>query len=311
MPRRRLIPEFQSLMRPIVSFHRDGDDRRRRDLVEHLAAEFNLTSEERAELLPSGSQRRFDNRIAWALTHLTHAGLLTRPARGVTRITERGEKVLAEELERIDLGLLNRYEEYRKFRSPSDGDSSIDDVPTARDSDTPPEEAMEAAAAELRDTLAADLREKLVTASPDFFEQVVVDLLIAMGYGGSKREAGERLGQSGDMGIDGVIREDSLGLDAIYLQAKRWAPNSTVGRPDIQAFVGALHGARANKGVFLTTAKFSREASDYAASVSPRVVLIDGHELTRLMIDHGVGVLDRTAYVVKRLDEEYFLEGDV
>jgi restriction system protein len=305
-----VIPDFQTLMRPIISFHQDGADHRRRDLVEHLANEFNLSQEERAELLPSGSQRRFENRIAWALTHLTHAGLLTRPARGVTRITERGQRVFGEQLQRIDLGVLNRFEEYRKFRSPSDDENSTDRVSPVRDSDTSPEEAMEVASAELRDTLAGDLLEKLVTASPDFFEQVVVDLLIAMGYGGSKREAGERLGQSGDMGIDGVIREDALGLDAIYLQAKRWDPSSTVGRPDIQAFVGALHGARASKGVFLTTAKFSREAAEYAASVSPRVVLIDGHELTRLMIDHGVGVLNRTAYVVKRLDEEYFLEGD-
>ena len=305
-----MIPDFQSLMRPILAAHADGADHARAPLRDELARYFELSEEERAELLPSGSQRRFDNRIAWALSHLTHAGLLERPARGVTRLTERGQEVLNAHPEEVDLSVLNQFEEYRRFRSGSDAEDDQEAGPVAAPSpgDTP-EETIEAAFAALRDALASELREKLAESTPDFFEQVVVDLLIAMGYGGSRREAGERLGQSGDMGIDGVIREDTLGLDAIYLQAKRWAPTRAVGRPDIQGFVGALHGARASKGVFITTSRFSREAREYAESVTPRVVLIDGRELASLMIDHGVGVVARQQYMVKRLDEDYFVEG--
>jgi restriction system protein len=307
-----VIPDFQSLMRPILEYHARGEDRPRRALVEHLASRFELTGEERRELLPSGTQRRFDNRVAWSLSHLTHAGLLERPARGVTRITERGVDILESHPERVDLSVLNEFEEYREFRSPSSDDR--EDAPQraaeASESDASPEETIETAVDTLKTALAHDLRSKLASSSPEFFEQVVVDLLLAMGYGGSKREAGERLGQSGDMGIDGVVREDILGLDAIYLQAKRWDPSRTVGRPDVQGFVGALHGARASKGVFLTTARFSREAQDYAATVTPRVVLIDGAEMTRLMIDHGVGVVARQTYTLNRIDEEYFLESD-
>jgi restriction system protein len=307
-----VIPDFQSLMPPILKYHASGEDRPRRALVEHLATKFDLTDEERRELLPSGTQRRFDNRVAWSLSHLTHAGLLERPARGVTRITERGIDILARHPDRVDLSVLNEFEEYREFRSPSGDDRQIPPQhPTGTpESDASPEETIETAVDSLKTALAHDLRSKLASSSPVFFEQVVVDLLLAMGYGGSKREAGERLGQSSDMGIDGVVREDILGLDAIYLQAKRWDPSRTVGRPDVQGFVGALHGARASKGVFLTTARFSREAKDYAATVTPRVVLIDGAEMTRLMIDHGVGVVARQSYTLNRIDEEYFLESD-
>lgn len=307
-----MIPDFQSLMRPILAYHATGEQRHRRALVEHLASRFELTEQERRDLLPSGGQRRFDNRVAWSLTHLAHAGLLERPARGVTRITERGVEVLHRHPERVDLNVLNEFAEYREFRSPSgdNGPGAPRRPAEVSDADASPEETIEAAVSTLRTALAHDLRSKLASASPEFFERVVVDLLIAMGYGGSKQEAGQRLGRSGDMSIDGVVREDILGLDVIYLQAKRWEVSRTVGRPDVQAFVGALHGARASKGVFLTTARFSREAQDYAATVVPRVVLVDGAELTGLMIDHSVGVVARQIYTLCRIDEEYFLEQD-
>ena len=303
------IPDFQSLMRPIVELHADGGEVERAPLREALAAKFELTEDERAELLPSGRQKRFDNRVAWALSHLAQAGLLQRPRRGTTRITDRGRRVLSEHPDRIDMGVLATFEEYREFRSRT---TEVEDTPaTVPTSDlATPEETLEAAHQQLTEALAQDLRDKLVQSDPTFFEQVVVDVLVAMGYGGSHKEAGERLGQTGDAGIDGVIREDALGLDAIYLQAKRWDPSRTVGRPEIQGFVGALHGVRASKGVFLTTARFSREAIEYADGVSPRVVLIDGRRLALLMIEHDVGVATRRRYELKRLDEDYFLEGD-
>lgn len=302
------IPDFQTMMRPILEVHAFGGDVDRKTLRDAVAEKFSLTEEERSELLPSGGQRRFDNRIAWALTHLTHADLLERPARGVTRITERGSKVLHDNPSRVDMAVLRAFPEYREFRRGSDADES-DATPSDTTASTP-EETLEEAFTTLTDTLAQDLRDKLADGSPEFFEQVVVDVLVAMGYGGSRAAAGKRLGKTGDAGIDGVIREDALGLDAIYLQAKRWDPSRTVGRPDIQAFVGALHGVRASKGVFITTAKYSSEAKDYAENVTPRVVLIDGQELAHLMIEHGVGVSTRRRYELKRIDEDYFFEAD-
>lgn len=304
------IPDFQTLMRPIVELHASGEDFDRGPLRDALADLFELTQDEREELLPSGRQRRFDNRVAWALTHLYHAGLLERPRRGVTRITDRGRQVLDEHSDRIDMSVLNNFAEYREFRSGGTSDDEPDDRGAPIGDDATPEEVLEAAHQTLTDALAQELRDKLVDSDPAFFEQVVVDVLVAMGYGGSHRDAGQRLGRTGDAGIDGVIREDALGLDAIYLQAKRWDPSRTVGRPEIQGFVGALHGARASKGVFLTTARFSRDAIDYAESVTPRVVLIDGRELAHLMIEHGVGVTTRRRYELRRIDEDYFLEGD-
>lgn len=299
------------LMRPILEVHADGEPSKRSPLRDALAERFELTQAEREERIPSG-QRRFDNRIAWALTHLVHAELLERPQRGVTRITQRGRQVLTEHPDRVDMGVLDQFEEYRRFRSGSDDDGSEVATTTATPDtgDATPEEILESAFATLNSALASELQDKLVDASPEFFEQVVVDTLIAMGYGGSRQEAGQRLGQSGDGGIDGVIREDELGLDAIYLQAKRWDPSRPVGRPDVQGFVGALQGAKASKGVFITTSRFSKGAVEYAEQVTPRVVLIDGRRLAQLMIGHGVGVTSRQHYDLKRIDEDYFLEGE-
>lgn len=306
------IPDFQTLMRPILEHHEDGADHERAPLRNALADRFNLTGQERAELLPSGRQRRFDNRLAWALTYLVHAGLLERPKRGVTRLTGRGPQVLAAYPDRVDMTVLEQFEDYRQFRGGT-YETEEEPTPTIEATDTgggTPEETLEASFAVLNDALAKELQDKLTQSSPQFFEQVVVDVLVAMGYGGTRREAGERLGQSGDAGIDGVIREDTLGLDAIYLQAKRWDPSRPVGRPDVQGFVGALHGVRASKGVFITTSRFTVDAHDYAESVTPRVVLVDGRQLAHLMIQHGVGVTTRQQYELKRVDEDYFLEGD-
>jgi restriction system protein len=306
------IPDFQALMRPILVLHQDGQPYRRAPLVRALADSFELTDADREQLLPSGRQRRFDNRVAWALTHLVHAGLLVRPRRGVTVITARGRQVIAQHPDRVDMGVLAGFEEYRQFRDGSH-DTSIEPATssaTVAAGDDTPEEILENAFAALTGALANDLRDKLSEISPTYFEQVVVDVLVAMGFGGSRREAGERLGETGDEGIDGVIREDALGLDAIYLQAKRWAPTRAVGRPEVQAFVGALQGARASKGVFITTSRFTTEATSYAEQVTPRVVLIDGTELALLMIDHDVGVTIRQRYDLKRVDEDYFAEGE-
>jgi len=283
------------------------DARRTRDA---LAARFDLTEEERAEMLPSGNQRRFDIRLAWTVTHLSQARLLSRPRRGATRITERGLEVLRDHPERVDMSILQEFPEYQQFRGSGSGPVGPGAPgPEPDDATVTPEEGIQAAYGQLTGVLAEELLSKVLDCEPGFFEQLVVDLLIAMGYGGSKAEAGERLGQTGDGGIDGVIREDLLGLDVVYLQAKRWDPSRRVGRPEVQAFVSALQGARASKGVVLTTTSFSQQATTYVGSISARVVLIDGRELARLMILYGVGVTVRERFEIKRLDEDYFVNG--
>ena len=301
------VPDFQTLMRPILELHEDGSEKDRAPLKEALAQRFELTDEERAELLPSGGQRLFDNRIGWSLTHLAHAGLIDRPRRGVTCITDRGRQVLTDHPNRVDMSVLNQFDEYLEFRGAGKRDAH-QPTPVASDDSSTPEERLQVAHQELTAALIEDLRDRVLAVDPDQFERLVIDLLVAMGYGGSRSEAGQRLGRSGDEGIDGVIREDRLGLDAIYVQAKRWDPSRSVGRPDVQAFVGALQGQRASKGVFITTAGFSSGAKDYATGIGSHVVLIDGHELAELMIEHDVGVSTRQTYEIKRLDEDYFAE---
>ena len=296
------IPEFQAFMLPIMQFASDGQVHTLAEAREALAAALHVTDLERQELLPSGRQSRFDNRVAWAKVHLHHAGLLSSPQRGRFSITDRGREVLAKAPLRIDLRLLSQFEEYRQFRSRSSGDGpvGIEVVET-------PEERLEEAFQVIRSQLSSELLEKVKNGTPAFFERLVVELLIRMGYGGNRAEAGKAIGASGDEGIDGVISEDRLGLDTIYLQAKKW--EGTVGRPEIQKFVGALHGKRARKGVFITTGTFSSDAKDYVSRIDPRVVLIDGEQLTEYMIDFGLGVTTRTTYELKKLDSDYF-EGD-
>jgi len=303
------VPDFQTLMRPLLASLEAGDDRTITSIRDEIAERFSLSQTDLDELIPSGRVTTFQNRVGWAATYLYRTKLIDRPRRAVYRITDRGRQVLAENLERIDLRVLGQFEELAEFRhakSPPAGPGVVEVIPT--EDEQTPEERIERAYRELSSALAAELLDRISEQSPEFFEQLVLDVLHAMGYGGSRDDAAERLGQSGDEGVDGVIREDRLGLDLIYVQAKRW--KNGVGRPEIQKFFGALHGQRATKGVFITTSSFSREATEYAEGVTPRVILVDGIELAQLMIEHGVGVTVSHGYELKRVDLDYFVDED-
>lgn len=303
-------------MLPLLRLASDGKEHRFRDAIEALATHFGLTDAERAEMLPSGTAALFDNRVGWARTYLKQAGLLDSPKRGIFRINERGRTLLARQPPRIDIGLLDQFDEFRQFRSRRK-DASANTLDVAASSQTlgivpssaaaeqqTPEDLLATAYRRLRSNLELEIIEQIKAASPAFFERLVIDLLVAMGYGGSRQDAGRAIGKSGDGGIDGIIKEDKLGLDVVYIQAKRW--EGTVGRPEIQKFAGALQGQRANKGVFLTTSSYSREAVEYAGVISSKIVLIDGEQLASLMIDHNVGVSSIGRYELKRIDNDYF-----
>lgn len=302
------IPDFQSLMRPLLEAHADGKEHLNRDLVAQLGEQFGLTEEERREMLPSGGARLFDNRIGWAKSHITQAGLLISPRRAISVITDRGREALRIHPERIDLRVLNRFEGYREFRNrrknveDDDSDTSETEI---QDTQTP-EELLENAYLQVRRQVETELLSQIKSSPPEFLERVVVDLVVRMGYGGSRKDAGEALGRSGDEGIDGIIKEDPLGLDIIYLQAKRW--EGTVGRPEIQKFAGALQGQRARKGIFITTSTFSSDALEYTYRIETKIILIDGLRLAKLMFDHGVGVSAASSYEVKRIDSDYFTD---
>ena len=299
------IPTFQVVMRPLLELAAGGTELRTSEAVGILADQFHLTKEEREELLPSGRQRRFSNRVAWATTYLRATGLAEKTGRGKFRITDRGLEALSSG-QVIDLKYLARYPELAAFRSGVAAPGETDKHLPAEATIATPDEVLEASYQALRKQLAADLLERVHAVDPTFFETLVVDLLIAMGYGGSRKEAGKAIGQSGDEGIDGIINEDKLGLDVVYIQAKRWASGNTVGRREVQMFTGSLEGKRASKGVFITTSTFTSEARSYVQTISKRIVLIDGEELAQLMIDHGIGVADVTHYVTKRIDSDYF-----
>jgi len=253
------IPDYQTCMLPFLRYLSDGMEHTLRDAEERLAEHFNLTSAERAELLPSGQQGIFKNRIGWARTYMKKAALLEAPKRGVFKITERGVKTLASNPSRIDVKYLEQFPEFMEFREASRPENGVATATELPQSKTTPEEAIELAHQGLREQLAAELLGRILGCSPTFFEQLVVELLVKMGYGGSRRDAGERIGQTVDGGIDGIIKEDRLGLDTIFIQAKRW--QGTVGRPEIQKFVGALQGQRAKKGVFITTSSYTGRRS--------------------------------------------------
>lgn len=299
------IPDFQSIMRPMLEHLADGKVYRNRETNDFLTEYFNLSEEELSEMLPSGYARLFDNRIGWAKTHLKGAGLIESPARAEYRITQRGLDALAQKDSPINLAYLKQFEEYKEFQTGPKTEKKSEAQPPTSDALTPVEH-IEFGFKKIREELELELIEKVKAGSPAFFERVVVELLVAMGYGGSRKDAGQTLGKSGDGGIDGVIKEDRLGLDVIYLQAKRW--EGTVGRPEIQKFAGALQGQRAKKGIFLTTSGFSSEAKQYASFIDSRIVLIDGETLAGLMIDAGIGVSKVATYDVKRLDSDYFEE---
>lgn len=306
------IPDYQSVMLPLLRFASRGGERTVREAVEFISSEFSLTEDETSRLLPSGSASVISSRVGWARTYLKQAGLIESPKRGVFRITEAGRKLIADAPERIDISVLTRYPEFKDFlnrRRDADKGSSDQDLVAASAGhaaeivDTP-EEQLANAYVNLRRDLESELLESIKAASPAFFEQLVIDVLVSMGYGGSRQDAGRAVGKSGDGGIDGIIKEDRLGLDTIYVQAKRWA--DTVGRPEIQKFAGALQGQRATKGVFITTSSYSREAIDYVGLINARIILIDGPMLVKLMVDHNVGVTTVGTYEIKKVDSDYF-----
>lgn len=302
------IPDFQTVMLPLVRFAEDGQEHSLRETIDTLAIQFELTPDERKALLPSGRQEVFDNRVGWARTHLTKAGLLEKTRRGHYVISERGRQVLAQNPNRIDVKFLRQFEEFREFQAlkGTRSDSSTVIVGDAVDLETSPEESLESAYDRLRDALASEVLQLVKISSPSFFEKLVVELLLKMGYGGSRQDAGRAIGRSGDEGIDGIIKEDRLGLDIIYIQAKRW--EAGVGRPEVQKFAGALQGQRAKKGIMITTSSFSKEAREFASGIDNKIVLIDGAQLAELMIDYNLGVSQMATYEIKRVDTDYFTE---
>jgi restriction system protein len=303
------IPDYQTLMLPVLRLAAEGETRVA-DVAERVAEAFGLSAEEREQLLPSGRQRVLHNRVHWAKFYLSKAGLIASPARGRFVATEKGRALLATGPERIDVALLLQDSEFRAFYR-NEGDEDEGSAAKADDAapvTTTPEEQIDAAHATLMAALRDELLQRILANSPAFFEQVIVDLLVAMGYGGSHKDAAAQLGRSGDGGVDGVVNEDRLGLDRIYVQAKRYAPGSPVGRPDVNGFVGSLVGLGASKGVFVTTSTFSQPARDFVKHLAQRVILIDGRELADLMIEHGVGVREYRKVEFKRLDEDFFAE---
>ena len=333
-----VIPDYQTLMRPVLELAVDGEVRMR-DAYEAIADAFDLTDDERAEMLPSGRQRTIANRVHWAKTYLKQAGLVRPTRRGHFTITDRGRAALADGGARIDTDYLKRFEEFRDFQTRSSGDGRGDGAgdnsadllsigasgssepkaspsrtgvagngaaTTVTQSSSTPNEILRRAFETINESLAEDLIERVLEAEPAFFEQLIVTLLIAMGYGGSSEEAGRALGRSGDDGVDGVIDQDPLGVDQVYIQAKRYAPGNAVGARDIRDFFGALNLKRASKDIFVTTSSFTQSAIDTTRGLGQRIVLIDGHRLAQLMIRYNVGCREEEVLRVKKVDEEFF-----
>lgn len=302
------IPDYQSVMRPLLALLEDGLPHTLSELHDQLCAQFGLTSEEITQRISSGRQTVMRNRVGWARTYLHKAGLLTLPIRGSCEITDRGRKALLECPERVDNKYLKQFPEFVDFQTPKKKpvETHESDTEVESDSTATPEEQLESAHQSLKQTVSSELLETIKQGSPAFFEQLVVDLMLAMGYGGSREEAGKATQLRADGGIDGIINEDRLGLDTIYLQAKRW--DNTVGRPEIQKFAGALQGFRAKKGVFITTSDYSSEAKEFAANLESKIVLLNGEQLTELMIECDLGVTTKDTYVVKTIDSDYFIE---
>lgn len=300
------IPDYQTIMLPLLRFAGDKDEHSLREAIDHLAGVFDLTEEEQNEMLPSGQQEVFKNRVAWARTYLKKAGLLHSTRRGYFIITDRGVSVLDDNPQKIDVHYLEQFKEFQEFRALRHKKDDSEVVPAGEADEATPEETLETAYQRLRDDLASELLAMIMEMSPSLFEKLVVELLLKMGYGGSRKDAGRAIGRSGDEGIDGIIKEDRLGLDIIYIQAKRW--QQSVGRPEVQKFAGALQGQRARKGIMITTSEFTREAKDFSSNIDTKIVLIDGRDLAQYMIDFNLGVSPVAQYEVKRVDTDYFIE---
>jgi len=300
------IPNYQQVMFPLLEYSADEQEHATSEAYDYIASVFKVSTQERRELLPSGYEAIFDNRVRWGLFYLKKAGLLESTRRSFFRITEDGVNALKASPNTIDVKFLKQYPRFVEFLKRKKEDKTEGEIESAIATDQTPVEVMENAYQDLRLNLARELLDKLKTCSPSFFERIVVNLLVEMGYGGSVKDAAQALGKSGDDGIDGTIKEDPLGLDVVYVQAKRW--EATVSRPEIQKFVGALHGQRARRGVFITTADFSRGAAEYASQIEDKVILINGDTLAQLMIDHGIGVSKVVEYEIKQVDSDFFTE---
>ena len=301
------VPDFQSFLKPLLEIASDGNEHSMREARERIASGFALSNADLEEKLPSGTQTKFDNRVAWAKSYFVQAKVLDSPRRGYFRITDRGQELLRQGHERIDIRMLNQYPEFVEFHSAARQErTETEEVASTEGGGATPEEILQQAYNSIRSDLAGELLTRIKDNSPKFFETLVVDLMVSMGYGGSRADAGQSIGQTGDEGMDGIIKEDRLGLDVIYVQAKRW--EGTVGRPEIQRFVGALHGKRARKGVFITTGRFSEDAISYVNTIDPKVILIDGKTLATFMIDYSLGTTVAATYEIKRIDTDYFSE---
>lgn len=302
------VPKYHEMYRPFLDFLKDGQSHKIKEVKEVVAVAMSITEEERQELLQSGKQAIFDNRIGWTRTYLKKAGLIDSPSRGVFVITAEGSKLLAEQPPTINDDVLMRYESFRVFKSPN---ANGQDIPMADSSEDTPQDVLDSAFKLIKASLADELLSEIMKQTPSFFEDLVVKLLEKMGYGGSLKGAGTVVGQSGDEGIDGIIREDKLGFNLIYIQAKRWELVKTVGRPEIQKFVGALAGQGATKGLFITTAQFTKEAIAYADKQhTTKVILVDGVMLSQLMIEYNLGVSAEMIYEIKKLDTDFFTNDD-
>lgn len=304
-----MIPDYQACMLPLLKFSADEKIHTLAEAVTNIANQFKLTEDEKQQMLPSGLQAVIFNRVGWARTYLKKAGLLEDPKRATFKITKRGLELLKENLPEISTKYLNRYEEFVAFRSKKNEKNKTENILNEEnESNITPEESIEFGYQKLKESVSEDIISKIKECSPGFFERLVVELLVKMGYGGTLKEAGQVLGKSGDGGIDGIIKEDKLGLDVIYIQAKRW--ENVVGRPEIQKFAGALLGQKAKKGIFITTSWFTSDALEFVKNLDSKIVLIDGEMLTELMIEFNLGVSTYKSYELKRIDSDYFVEED-
>ena len=301
------VPSYQDFMLPTLKLIADNCEHKSRDIIEKAADMLGLTEEDRQEKLPSQTQATYYNRAMWARTYLKKAGLLEYSERGVIKITQRGTDLLNTNLDKITKNTLLQYDEFKEFQSTVNIEQNNSDNDSSEEQKTP-DELIAQAKSILTSHLETDLLSKIAKNSPTFFEELVAKLLLAMGYGGSENDILQNRGKSGDEGIDGIIKQDVLGLDKIYIQAKRWSGN--VSRPEVQKFVGAVHGQNANRGVFITTSSFTNEAREYANNINSNIILVDGEQLAKLMIEYNVGVQVKDTIQIKKIDEDFFIEGE-
>ncbi len=302
-----MIPDYQSIMLPLLKKISDGKVYKYRELIEILSKDYNLTEQEQKELLPSGQQPIFDNRVGWANTYMKKAGLIKSEKRGHLQITEIGQKILSDNPKEINNQFLKQFDTFKDFtKVKKNGTTKSKEIKEIIEEEQTPEEMIEYAHQKLTNDLSQELIETIKVCSPRFFENLVIDLLLAMGYGGSRADAGKAIGKSNDGGIDGIIKEDKLGLDIIYVQAKRW--ENTVPTREVRDFAGALLAKKAKKGIFISTSDFPKSAKEYVSQIEPKLILIDGNRLGQLMIEFNVGVSTQRTYKVKRIDSDYFEE---